>query len=504
MLGGYMTHHGEHAPGRTCGDEDVTVAHHRSTRARKGLFRASRPLASALGLAAVLCAKGALGAAFDVADTTWEGCSELYGIAVSELGDGRVKPVAVLDWNEVGPSDGVLVLHPLQSMDPEETTAFMKAGGRLAIVDDYGRGDETLRRFHIERTSLPSRPVAALRNNPNLAIAEPVLDNDKGQITGPHPVVAQVQQFVTNHATGLRHPNLSPVLEVRAIGEPAAIVAVAGQVGKGRLFALSDPSGLMNQMLRYPGNRSFAQGLCRYLVDADGVERTGGRLFIVSNRFSEEGSFGGQTTLRKDLEGQLRSLSDAIAEARRAGMPGWAHLVLAVLATLGVGVWVARASGRPYKSPTPRYARRTPLVAQGGVAGRFALLAAPTSPPSLVLLELKSALAEALAHKLGAPVDQGSDALLAAAARAGGLDEQRRSALKEVLTVMQQAEASVVAGRPAHVPRAALRKAATVVRDVLRAAGLTPETLAHNRALGPNPAHVPIHAPRPPAEESDH
>ena len=49
-------------------------------------------------------------------------------------------------------------------MDAEETTAFMKSGGRLAILDDYGLGDETLRRFHIERTSAPSRPVAALRN----------------------------------------------------------------------------------------------------------------------------------------------------------------------------------------------------------------------------------------------------------------------------------------------------------------------------------------------------
>jgi len=497
-----MTHHGEHAPGRVSGNKMITAPQDLNMR-RDFTIRASRPLAAALGVAVMVSAGAAFGAAFDVADTTWEGCSELYGIAVSELGESRVKAVAVLDWSEIGPSDGVLVLHPLQSMDPEETTAFMKAGGRLAIVDDYGRGDETLRRFHIERTSLPTRPVAALRNNPQLAIAEPVLDNEKGQLAGPHPVVAQVQQFVTNHATGLRHPNLSPVLEVRAIGEPAAIVAVAGQVGKGRLFALSDPSGLMNQMLRYPGNRSFAQGLCRYLVDSDGVERMNGRLFIVSNRFSEEGSFGGQTTLRKDFEGQLRSIADAIAEARQSGMPGWVHLIFAVLATLGAGAWVARAAGRPYKSPTPRYARRTPLVAQGGVAGRFALLAAPTSPPSLVLLELKSALAEALAHKLGTPVDQGNDALLAAAARAGGLDEQRRSALKEVLTVMQKAEASVVAGRPAHVPRAALRRAATVVREVLRAAGMAPpETHAKNPAGGPSPAPTTSQAPRPPAEES--
>ena len=72
-----------------------------------------------------------------------------------ELAVRRPVEERVHDWNEVGPADGVHVLHPLQSMDAEETTAFMKAGGRLAIVDDYGRGEDTLRRFHIERTSLP-------------------------------------------------------------------------------------------------------------------------------------------------------------------------------------------------------------------------------------------------------------------------------------------------------------------------------------------------------------
>lgn len=518
MLAASMTQDGVRSPEQERRATQLSRASSSSPKPQAQTRGAAKParrslvicVALGIGLASV----DARGAAFDVADTTWEGCSELYGLAVNELGAGRVKAVAVLDWNEITPNDGVLVLHPLQSMDPEETAAFMKAGGRLAIVDDYGRGEETLRRFHIERTVLPSRPVAALRNNPQLAIAEPVLTGDKGQLTGPHPVVANVQQFVTNHATGLRHPNLSPVLEVRAVGEPPTIVAVAGQVGKGRLFALSDPSGLMNQMLRYPGNRSFAVGLAHYLVDEDGGERQGGRLFVVANRFSEEGSFGGKSTLRKDVESQLRSISDALAEARQNGLPSWAHWVLALLAVVGVAAWVARAAGRPYKSPQPRFARPVPLVAQGGVAGRFALLSAPSSPPGLLLLELKSALVEALSHKLGAPLDPATDAVISAAERAGGLDERGRSALKEVLAVMQKAEASVVAGRPVRVPRAALRNAAAVVKDVLAKAGaITPEPLGHgganhektsDRSAGTSPTSNPSRTPSPPApaEES--
>jgi len=205
--------------------------------------------------------------AFDVADNSWEGGSELYAIARAELGSSRVKAVGVLDWNEVSEEDGVLVIHPLETLNASDATAFMKAGGRLAIVDDYGRGDETLRRFKIERTGIPARPVTALRNNPQLAIAEPVVETMDGRDYSLHPVVTGVQRLVTNHATGLIHPNLSPVLRIRAIGEDDVIIAVAGQVEEGRLFAMSDPSATINHMLRYPGNRAFVAGLVRYLAN---------------------------------------------------------------------------------------------------------------------------------------------------------------------------------------------------------------------------------------------
>ncbi|MGK4004151.1 DUF4350 domain-containing protein [Sorangium sp. So ce1036] len=430
------------------------------------------PLASALAaLVALLAPVRAAGAAFEVSDASWEGCSELLEIARAELGVARVHPVAVLDWSQVGPEDGILALHPQQALDADESTAFMKAGGRLAIVDDFGRGDDTLRRFQIERIPTPARPVAALRNRPALAIAEPVIDIVGGHAIGPHPVVSHVQRLVTNHATGLKHPNLSPVLRIRAISEPDVIVAVAGQVGKGRLFAMGDPSSLMNMMLRYPGNRAFAVGLVRYLVDEDGAEPRRGRLYIVANRFEEESSFGGETTLRKDLDAQVKALAEAVEDARRDGLPGGALLALAAAAGLGLAIWTARASARPYRSPLPRYARPTPLVAQGGAAGRFAVLAAPSSPRGLAFLELKSALLEALALRFGLEANPAPDAVARLVAREGYLDERALSAFKEVLATMYRVEASVVAGKPTHVSRPALVHAADVVRGVLAACG---------------------------------
>jgi hypothetical protein len=110
---------------------------------------------------------------------------------------------------------------------------------------------------------------------------------------------------------------------------------------------MSDPSAAINVMLRYPGNRAFVQGLARYLVDDDGSQRRQGRLFIVANKFAEEGSFGGKTSIRKDFEAHLKSIAAAIAEARRDGFPGWAHLVFAAAMTLALGAWVIRASARP-------------------------------------------------------------------------------------------------------------------------------------------------------------
>jgi hypothetical protein len=428
-----------------------------------------------LALAALLlvCAANpavAHAAAFDVSDTSWEGCSELYDIARAELGSSRVKAVGVLDWDALTEDDGVLILHPLQTVSAADSTAFMKAGGRLAVLDDYGRGDEILRRFKIERGSVPSRPVAALRNNPQLAIAEPVIETVAGKDIGPHPVVNGVQRVVTNHATGLLHPDLSPVLRIRAIGEPDAIVAVAGQVENGRLFAMSDPSATINHMLRYPGNRAFAARLVRYLVN-DGDGRGRGDLYIVSNRFDEEGAFGGETTLSRDLETQLSNLSAWLEEAREHGLPGWLHTVIAALALLVVGYWVVRSSTRPYKSPLPRYARPVSLVAQGGVVGRFAMLSAPSSPRSLALLELKSALFEALAYRFELGPDPSAKAIEKAVRSSGLVDDTSLRSLAKVMAVMQQAEGSVVAGRPMKLGRPLVREAAQVVEDVLAACG---------------------------------
>lgn len=426
--------------------------------------------AAPVGLAAALASREAVAAAFDVSDTGWEGLSEFHQIAKRELGAERVKPVATLDWSTLKPEDGVVFLHPDAPIDATEASDFMKLGGRVAVIDDFGRGEDLLRRFKIQRVRMPGRPVAALRGNPELPIAEPWLEIQKGQIGSPHPIVANVKRLVLNHPMALEHPDLSPVLKVRLSGSDTdAIVAVAGQVEKGRLFAMSDPSALINSMLRYPGNRAFAAGLVRYL--ANDAERGQGRLFVLANDYKQEGSVGGDKTLAQEAESALRNLADGLADARKDGLPSWMLPILAALGVTALALWVARASGKPYKSPVPRYARPTPLVARGGVAGRFAMLAAPSSPRGLVLLELKSALFEAVAERFHLAPSPSGEAVLGAVRGSGLVDGALLGKLEAVVGRMQRTEAAVLAGAGAKVRREVVEEARSVVSAVVDAVG---------------------------------
>ncbi|MCA9623531.1 MAG: DUF4350 domain-containing protein, partial [Myxococcales bacterium] len=345
----------------------------------------------------------------------------------------------------------------------EEAAAFMKAGGRMAILDDYGKGDQLLAHFKIHRRSLPAQPLNYLRNKPSLAIATPAFDTSGGEILGLHPTVADVKQVVLNHGTGLRHPDLTPVLEVRVASGAPVVVAVAGQIdgpqAKGRLFAMGDPSAFINMMLRYPGNRAFALGLVHYLADGDATEKRRGRLFIVANEFGEKGSFGGVTPLRKSIDRKIAALMEALADLRHNGFPWWLHMLVAAAAALAVLWWVLRSLVRMYKSRLPRFARAIPLVAQGGVAGRVAVLSSDVSPPALALLEIRSALVEALAHHLDMSEQTPPSLLIEELVRRGSLstDLERRS--RNMLGSMSAAETAVVAGAPAKVSDAEVKVA---------------------------------------------
>lgn len=411
----------------------------------------------------------ALATSFSTQDSGWEGCSILTSILSTVVGSQNVVVTQNLVWGDLKPEDGLIVLHPVHAVNPDELSAFLRAGGRVAVLDDYGAGDEILGRFHIRRLPPPQRPARALRNNPALAIAEPVADMTPARTMSVHPTVASVTQLVTNHPTGLSHPNLSAVLQIRARGEPDVVIAVAGQVGRGRLLAVSDPSIVINQMMRYPGNREFAAGLARYLVDDDTWGSRGGRVFVVTNEFREEGAFGNQSSIAKSLGATLRDVASVLADTREHGLPSTLLLVLGALAALGTVTWLGAVGARAYRRVPPRFARPVPLVAQGGVAGRAAVLAAPTTHRALAILELKSALEEAMASRLGLEVPVSAADLYGGLQKAGALDDGQLKALKKLLLMMGMVETSVTAGRPIRIRERDVKSAANIVKNLLGA-----------------------------------
>ena len=410
--------------------------------------------------------RAALASPFDPHGEDWEGLSQLVRMAQAELGPKRVVVTSRLDLHDLGRQDGLILIHPERFVDPDELSAFMRAGGRLVLLDDYGQGDTLLARFGIRRVPLPTRPAEMLRGNPSLAIAEPA---------SAHPAVRDVARVVTNHATGLEHPSLSPVLVVRGDGEPDVLVALAGAVGQGRLLAVGDASIGINAMMRYPGNRMLCASLVRYVTEDDAWGKRSGKLYILANDFETTGTFGDDTQIGGATGNLRRALTDALEMLRHDGMPPLAAYLVALAIGLGVVVWTSARAGRPHKAVIPRFVRRVSPAAQGGVAGHAAIIAAPGTSRVLAMLELKSALEEEeLATRLGLDRPPSHEELVARVRAAGLLDETHVGSLTRLLASLAHIESLLLMRRRGMVERVRdgdVLAVAARVHDLLDAVG---------------------------------
>ncbi|MCL2777495.1 MAG: DUF4350 domain-containing protein [Polyangiaceae bacterium] len=382
-----------------------------------------------------LLARPARAAPFDLTSDDWEGCAEFVHLARAELGAERVVVATHLDLHELSPDDGLVILFPAQALPADDLSKFMRAGGRVVLLDDFGRGDALLKHFGIERIASPASPVEKLRHNPQFAIAEPA---------STHPVVTDITRVVTNHPTGLAHPSLSPVLAIRADragqGNGDVAIAVAGLVGQGRLLAVGDPSIVMNSMLRYAGNKSFARGVIHYAVDQDTWGKRGGKLFVLSGAFDQKGAFGAEEGTFKAI---VTTLGEALETARRDGASNAVAYASAIALGLVLAAWVVLRAGRLHKPVVPRFVRPTPAALQGGVAGHAAVIAAPQTKRVLAVLELRSALEEHLTTRLGLTQIPRSEELIAHVRRAQLLDVEGLHMLQKLLLRMSKLETTM-------------------------------------------------------------
>jgi hypothetical protein len=210
-----------------------------------------------------------------VAQTAWDGLETLTSLA--KEAEAPLLTPATLDLAQLTPRDALLIVSPEGGLPTNALTTFLRDGGRVALLDDFGGGERLLSAYQVQRLTAPTDRVPALRDDPNLLVAYPASE---------HPLVEGVDLLLTNRASALRHRDLKPVF---TFGRSDAALVLAGAVGAGRLVAVGDGSVLINQLLALPEHRRFAKNLLGYL------QRPGGRLFLIAHDTGFEGTYGGSS-----------------------------------------------------------------------------------------------------------------------------------------------------------------------------------------------------------------
>jgi hypothetical protein len=207
-------------------------------------------LVSALGAGTASAQTGDLGD-YDPHSTAWNGMATFVGLAE---GQGfEVTAVSTLEWGELGANDILLLVYPLQRVEPGRLDAFVQAGGNVVIADDFGESKEAMARLGLLRAEVTAPKATKYQDGRVWApIAMPLDD---------HPISRDVDEIVTNHPAALTQvEGATPI-----IGFEDGAIVVAGERGTGRFVAISDPSILINRMLQYPGNVTLAANILSWL-----------------------------------------------------------------------------------------------------------------------------------------------------------------------------------------------------------------------------------------------
>ena len=402
-------------------------------------------------------------AAFDYNDSGWEGTSELLKLVRAKLSVARVQLTASIDYAKLTPRDALLVLHPTVPLRHESMNEFMGQGGRIAVIDDYGSAGSFFEQYEIRRLNSPIQPAVTLRDNVNLAWAFPSTGVDTNSEALVHPMVDGLQRVLTNHPVVLSGSRLTPVLEIHSQQGEKQVLAYAGVIGRrGRLFAMGDPSVLINLMLRYPENRQFADRLVSYLVENDDWGRRGGQLYLVSNEFSQTNSAEGDIFSQRSAE----NLWLRARELLRQPLPESVQWILGLLASLYVGHWAWSHVIRSLRPAAPRFAVPVPLTSKPGESGRAAVLAAATTPRALALLELDSDMQRYILAELNLDDTLNRQALFEAVAAAGLLDVSHQTEAGWYSALVKKVQSALVAGHRTRVTDTDLTRAHRLILDI--------------------------------------
>ena len=280
----------------------------------------------------------------------WDGLSEL--VAIADAAGVHLDTPGEIDVSTLSGDDALFILFPSEPLPRASLSAFLRAGGRIAIADDYGEAGALLQSYGIRRSEPNlSSEVSYLRGNPALPLARP---------RSRHPLREDVRMLVANHPAVLHHSELEPIA---AFDEGPNALVLAGAVEEGRLVAIGDPSMFINNMLQFRDNRQFTENVFRYL---DGGR--GGRVLLATSTTALTGRFGDGTG------NPIARLDEWLADFAHADTP---PIALTLLAIVFVSILMVFAvSTLPLRSPYSSEALHPAPRHGGGYAGRVGFFAA--------------------------------------------------------------------------------------------------------------------------------
>ncbi len=227
---------------------------------------------------------------------------------------------------------------------------------------------------------------------------------------------------------------------------------------------MGDPSAVINQMLRYPENRLFAEHLVDYLVEDDTWGTRKGNLYMVVNDFSMHARQG-EAWSPQALAGRLRETGLSLIQWRLPEFVAW---IIGIAVSLVIGREAWRRLAQRADIYHPRFAMPAPLVSQQGEAGRAAVLGAPNTPRSLVLLELMSAITAYLAERLGNGENVAMVRVFDAAFEQQLLNQTQRRELSKLVTLVERVQSAFARGGQSQVRLQELRRAHALMLDIVR------------------------------------
>jgi hypothetical protein len=196
---------------------------------------------------------------YDPLRREWNGLSRWAALC---SGNGMpVTSVIALEWSELGAEDLLVLMYPMNRVDPDKLEAFITAGGHVIVADDFGGSADAVARLGSLRANTGAPRASRFHADRSFApIAVPKSD---------HPLAQQVTEVITNHPAAFLH--VQGATEVIGFDEGALIVA--GELGTGRFIAVSDPSIFINNMMQFRGNLQLATNMLRWLSRSSRTRR---------------------------------------------------------------------------------------------------------------------------------------------------------------------------------------------------------------------------------------